>query len=148
MRTIRPRGSSAIPSRLRSTHSRMTTASRRGTRAWRTRVSRTMWRCSVGARSGISSDDPYFFPGQTVEQPNLMSQLEAAGLSWKGYFQGMPYEGYRGYCFPAKCNGIPDSDTQYVAKHNGVVNFANMQSGTEFGKMTPYAQLSRDLAKG
>jgi hypothetical protein len=27
---------------------------------------------------GISSDDPYWFPGQTVNSPNLMSQLEGA----------------------------------------------------------------------
>src|SRR5215470_3361190 len=101
-----------------------------------------------GSTFGISSDDPYFFPDQTVDQPNLMSQLDAAGLSWKGYFQGMPYPGYRGYCFPAKCNGIPDSDTQYVAKHNGIVNFANMQTAAEFAKMTPYRQLSDDLASG
>jgi hypothetical protein len=101
-----------------------------------------------GSTFGISSDDPYFFPGHTVDQPNLMSQLEAAGLTWKGYFQGMPYSGYRGYCFPAKCNGIPDSDTQYVAKHNGLVNFVNMQTPAEFAKMTPYGQLSADLASG
>ena len=28
---------------------------------------------------GITSDDPYWFPGQTISAPNLMSQLEAAG---------------------------------------------------------------------
>jgi hypothetical protein len=101
-----------------------------------------------GSDFGINSDDPYFFPGHTVNQPNLMSQLDQAGLSWKGYFQGMPYAGYRGYCFPAKCNGIPDSDTQYVAKHNGIVNFANEQNATEFAKMQPYSQLASDLASG
>jgi hypothetical protein len=101
-----------------------------------------------GSTFGISSDDPYFFPGQTVNQPNLMSQLDAAGLSWKGYFQGMPYAGYRGYCFPARCNGIPDSDTQYVAKHNGIVNFANMHTDAAWAKQTPYSQLARDLASG
>jgi hypothetical protein len=101
-----------------------------------------------GSTFGIASDDPYFFPGQTVAQPNLMSQLEGAGKTWKGYYQGMPYAGYRGYCFPAKCNGIPDSDTQYVAKHNGVPNFANLQSPAEFAKQTPYPQLAADLASG
>jgi len=44
-----------------------------------------------GSTFGINSDDPYFFPGHTINQPNLMSQLDAAGLSWKGYFQDMPY---------------------------------------------------------
>jgi hypothetical protein len=101
-----------------------------------------------GSTFGISSDDPYFFPGHTVNQPNLMSQLEAAGKTWKGYYQGMPYAGYRGYCFPAKCNGIPDSDTQYVAKHNGVDNFADMQTPAEFAKQNPLSQLSTDLASG
>jgi len=101
-----------------------------------------------GSTFGISSDDPYFFPGQAVDQPNLMSQLDAAGLTWKGYFQGMPYAGYRGYCFPAKCNGIPDSDTQYVAKHNGIVNFANMHTAGAWQRQTPYSQLTHDLASG
>jgi phospholipase C len=90
-----------------------------------------------GSTFGISSDDPYFFPGQSVSAPNLMSQMEQAGLSWKGYFQDMPYAGYRGYCYPAKCNGIPDSDTEYVAKHNGIVNFANMQTRPSSPSSTP-----------
>jgi hypothetical protein len=97
---------------------------------------------------GISSDDPYWFPGHTINAANLMSQLEQAGLSWRGYFQNMPYPGYRGYCYPDKCNGIPDADTQYVSKHNGIVNFANLQTPTELGKMFPFRQLSADLAVG
>src|SRR5262249_51952689 len=78
----------------------------------------------------------------------LMSQLETAGKTWKGYFQDMPYAGFRGYCYPAKCNGIPDADTEYVAKHNGIVNFANMQTPAEITKMQPLQQLSTDLASG
>jgi len=97
---------------------------------------------------GINSDDPYWFPGHTVSAANLMSQLEGAGKTWRGYFQSMPYPGYRGYCYPDKCNGIPDADTQYVAKHNGIVNFANMQTPAELGKMFPLQQLSADLAAG
>jgi hypothetical protein len=97
---------------------------------------------------GINSDDPYWFPGHTVSADNLMSQLEAAGKTWRGYFQNMPYPGYRGYCYPDKCNGIPDADTQYVSKHNGIVNFADLQTPAELGKMFPYTQLSADLASG
>jgi hypothetical protein len=96
----------------------------------------------------VSGDDPYWFPGQTVNANNLMSQLEGAGKTWRGYFQNMPYPGYRGYCYPDKCNGIPDADTQYVTKHNGIVNFANLQTPTELGKMFPFTQLSADLAAG
>ena len=101
-----------------------------------------------GSDFGISNDDPYFFPGNTVDQPNLMSQLESVGKTWKAYFQDLPYAGYRGYCYPAKCNGIPDSDTQYVAKHNGIVNFANMRTPSEWINQTPYSQLATDLASG
>ena len=101
-----------------------------------------------GSAFGISSDDPYWFPGQTVNAANLMSQLEGIGKTWRGYFESMPYPGYRGYCYPDKCNGIPDADTQYVSKHNGIVNFANMQTPSEFGKMYPLTQLSADLSSG
>ena len=97
---------------------------------------------------GINSDDPYWFPGQTVDAANLMSQLDSAGETWRGYFQSMPYPGYRGYCYPDKCNGIPDADTQYVAKHNGIVNFANLQNPTDLGKMFPLSQFAEDLAAG
>ncbi len=97
---------------------------------------------------GISSDDPYWFPGLTIHADILMSQLVKAGKTWRGYFQGMPYPGYRGYCYPDKCNGIPDADTVYVSKHNGIVNFANLQNATEFAKMVPFEQLADDLAAG
>ena len=101
-----------------------------------------------GDTFGISDDDPYWFPGHTVSADNLMSQLDAAGKTWRGYFQNMPYPGYRGYCYPDKCNGIPDADTQYVTKHNGIVNFANLQNPTALGKMLPFAQLAADLQAG
>ena len=101
-----------------------------------------------GDTFGITTDDPYWFPGNTINAPNLMSQLDAAGKTWRGYFQNMPYPGYRGYCFPDKCNGIPDADTQYVAKHNGIVNFVNLQNPTDLGKMFPFTQFSADLQAG
>jgi hypothetical protein len=101
-----------------------------------------------GSFFGIEDDEPYYFPGHTIDEPNLISQLEEAGLSWKGYFQGMPYAGYRGYCFPAKCNGIPDSDTQYVAKHNGIPSFADNQTPSGYDNQVPYGELARDLADG
>ena len=60
-----------------------------------------------GDTFGISDDDPYFFPGHTVSAANLMSQLEQAGRSWRGYFQNMPYPGYRGYCYPDNAMAFP-----------------------------------------
>lgn len=101
-----------------------------------------------GSTFGLSDDSPYFWPGHTQNAANLMSQLETAGKTWKGYFGGLPYAGYQGYCYPAKCLGIPDSDPLYASKHNGIVNFANLRTPADLAKMTPMPQLSTDLAAG
>jgi phospholipase C len=96
---------------------------------------------------GIADDNAYYV--NAVNKPSLMSQLSAAGLSWKGYLQSMPYTGYRGICYPVKCNGVPDLDPLYASKHNGITNFVSIQtSDTEFAKMGPLTQLNNDLAKG
>ena len=100
----------------------------------------------AGGTFGVNSDDAYWLFG--VDQPNLLSQLDAAGLTWRGYYQGMPYPGYRGYCYPVRCLGVPDSDTLYIAKHNGAVYFHNVNSDpTELAKMRPLADLRRALAR-
>jgi hypothetical protein len=100
-----------------------------------------------GSSFGITSDDNYYT--QTVSAASLVDQLEGAGLTWKGYFQSMPYPGYMGTCFPARCNGVPDADALYASKHNGFVNFTPIQqSATEQQKMVPVTQLVTDLASG
>jgi hypothetical protein len=100
-----------------------------------------------GGTFGVNSDDPFWLFG--VNQPSLTSQLDQAGLSWRGYFQGMPYPGYRGYCYPVRCLGVPDSDTLYIAKHNGIVYFHSVNSNAaELAKMRPPDDLQRNLAAG
>jgi len=37
-----------------------------------------------GTDFGISSDDPYYFPGQSFNAPSVVSQVDGAGLTWKG----------------------------------------------------------------
>ena len=93
---------------------------------------------------GISDDNPYYT--HTLDKPSLMSQLDAAHLSWKGYFQGMPYPGFRGVCYPDRCDGVPDFSAVYAGKHNGIPYFKSVQdSPAEFAKMVPIQQLSNDL---
>lgn len=61
----------------------------------------------------------------------------------------MPYPGYRGYCYPVRCLGVPDSDTLYIAKHNGIVYFHSVNSNpVELAKTRPLADLQRDLTSG
>jgi hypothetical protein len=94
---------------------------------------------------GIADNNPYFT--HTIDKPSLMSQLEGASLTWKGYFQSMPYAGFRGPCYPNRCNGVPDFDSLYSAKHNGLLYFKSVQtSATERAKMVPFQALTADLA--
>jgi phospholipase C len=97
---------------------------------------------------GIADDNPYYLPGHFLNQPSLPQQLDAAGLSWKGYFQALPHPGYLAICFPW-CNGTPDRDALYVSKHVGIVNFAPVQTNpSDRQKMVPDTQLNQDLQSG
>ena len=93
---------------------------------------------------GIADDNAYFT--HTVDQPSLMSQMDDAKLTWNGYFQTMPYPGYRGVCYPGRCNGVPDVGALYGTKHNGIIYFKSIQdSEPELDKMRPLSDLQSDL---
>lgn len=95
---------------------------------------------------GIADDNPYY--QNSVDKPSLMSQLDAAGLTWKGYFQGLPYAGFRSICYPDRCNGVPDFDTLYASKHNGMMNFKGIrESAASRARMVPLQKLWSDLLK-
>ncbi|HZU69056.1 MAG TPA: alkaline phosphatase family protein [Ktedonobacteraceae bacterium] len=97
-----------------------------------------------GSTFGIADDNPYYL--HTINKPSLADQLENAGLTWKGYFGGLAYPGYKGICFPVKCDGAPDISPLYAAKHNGFPYFAHIQNNPqELQKMVPITQLDIDL---
>jgi hypothetical protein len=100
-----------------------------------------------GSTFGIADNNAYYL--HTVNKPSLMSQLEGAHLTWKGYLQSMPYPGFTGICYPNRCNGVPDFDTLYNSKHNGIPYFKSIQNNpAEMAKMGPLTALARDLASG
>jgi len=74
-----------------------------------------------GSTYGVANDNPYYL--NRVNKPSLISQLDAAHVSWKAYLQGLPHPGYQGICYPGYCNGTPDKDPLYVSKHNPITNF-------------------------
>src|SRR5262252_1804676 len=76
---------------------------------------------------GLADDNGYYL--HTVDSPSLTTQLDGAGLAWRAYLQGYPYPGYRGMCYPGRCNGVPDFDPLYSSKHNGIVYFRPFQQG-------------------
>jgi hypothetical protein len=99
-----------------------------------------------GNMYGINSDDAYWT--QLVKAPSLISQLDQAGVGWKAYLQGLPHPDYEGICYPAKCNGAPDSDPLYVSKHDAIQNFTTSLNPKDWSNQVPIEQLSDDLAAG
>jgi phosphatidylinositol-3-phosphatase len=89
----------------------------------------------------------------TVSAPNLATQLRAAGMTWKGYFQNLPPIPSSGvittgpnangpYAFKWPSN----VDALYASKHNPFVNFTGTQH--DLADMVPDTQLGTDLATG
>jgi hypothetical protein len=99
-----------------------------------------------GSTAGVTSDNAYWT--QRVKGPSLISELDAAGISWKAYLESLPHPGYEGICYPLKCNGAPDSDPLYVSKHDGIQNFTTSWNAHDWSRQVPIGQLTRDLASG
>jgi len=96
-----------------------------------------------GSNYGVTSDNAYYT--QQVTAPSLISQLDAAHVSWKSYLQSLPHAGYQGICYPASCNGAPDKDPLYVSKHDGIQNFTADDNAKDWNNQVPIEQLARDL---
>jgi hypothetical protein len=97
-----------------------------------------------GNSFGIADDNPYFM--NAIAKPNLITQLDAAGISWKAYLQGSPHPGYTGICYPVRCNGSPDIDPLYVSKHDAIQNFTTALNPADWSRQVPIEQLDVDLA--
>ena len=91
----------------------------------------------VGGNSYGIADDALWM-NHRVNQPNIVDQLEQAGLSWKGYFENLPSPGYTGM--------FADGEL-YAAKHNGFLNFDDINGNpTRLNKLVPYTTFTQDLA--
>ncbi len=89
----------------------------------------------------------------TVSAQSLADQLTAAGLTWKGYFQSLPYvdpsqvvksgpnaNGPYTFKWPSNSNAL------YASKHNPFVNFTGTQNA--LSQMVSDNQLGLDLLTG
>jgi hypothetical protein len=99
-----------------------------------------------GSTFNVVSDDAYW--KNTINAPSLISQLDRAGVSWKAYLQALPYPGYEGICYPAKCNGAPDSDPLFVSKHDAIQNYTTSQNPADWSRQVPIGELAADLRSG
>src|SRR5215468_3058217 len=93
---------------------------------------------------GVADDNPYWL--NSVDKPNLTTQLDQAGLPRKAYLQALPCPGFEGICYPTRCNGSPDVDPLFVSKHDAIQNFTTARNPRDWSRQVPIAQLQEDLA--
>lgn len=90
------------------------------------------------------------YVSHTLTARSLMDQLEDRGLTWKGYMESLPEPGSLAARWPtaaAPVTGVPEQ--VYAAKHNGFVNFVNVQQDPERAtKIVDFRALEQDLASG
>jgi hypothetical protein len=88
------------------------------------------------------------YQDHTVAAPHLGAQLEAAGLSWKGYYETLPAPGSLEVTAtdPSYDDGSRKT-ALYAAKHSGFVNFASVQNDPRRAEhLVGFDQLQADLA--
>ena len=120
-----------------------------------------------GDTFGIHDDDAYYchagmtdpfcegaaapgYADHTVRKSHLGQQLEAVGLTWKGYYESLPAAGS-----PAVVagDGVHDDGTRktafYASKHSGFMNFEQVQKDPKRAEhIVDFHQFDADLAAG
>ncbi len=87
-----------------------------------------------GDTLGISDDCPTC----TLAASNLVDQLEAAGVPWRAYLQGLP----------GPCSNVPSAG-DYVRKHNPFMYFDSVRTNPgRCANVVPSSRLDADVAAG
>ena len=83
------------------------------------------------------------YPSHTRDAANIAQQLDAAGLTWRGYFEDIPADGSPVDRSAGRPNAL------YAAKHNGFMNFKSVQDDPRRAeKIVGFDRLERDIAQG
>lgn len=111
-----------------------------------------------GSNWGSNSDDTAQADDGYFNHRSLFDELNAAGISWKGYMESMPSAGYTGnYGDCTTSSGMPDptctgGDTGsalYVRKHDPFMLYPDIFSDPQqAGNVVPLTQLTADLNSG
>jgi phospholipase C len=107
--------------------------------------------CRPGlAQFGCAKSSRAGYVDHTVAKPNLASQLDAHGISWKGYFESIPEPGSGAYRWPSTQHPISGQpEGLYAAKHNGFITFKSVQDDPKRKqKIVGFDALDRDIASG
>jgi hypothetical protein len=120
-----------------------------------------------GDTFGIHDDDAFFckpladdaacsnaktaaYANHTVDAPHLGNQLDAAGLSWRGYYEDIPAPGSLATyaTAPGGEAGGPNA-ALYASKHSAFLNFRSTQNDPRRAEhLVGFDRLDADLASG
>jgi hypothetical protein len=90
------------------------------------------------------SDAPGYAP-HTIDAPHLGTQLEAKGLTWKGYYESIPATGSLAVTGASESNAPP----WYASKHSGFINFRSVLTDPRRAEhLVGLDQLQHDLDAG
>jgi phosphatidylinositol-3-phosphatase len=113
-----------------------------------------------GSNFGIHDDDAFYcqpgdtdrfcshskaedYVSHTIVAKSLTDQLEARGLTWKGYFEDIPSPGSKAVVHPSAVRAL------YAVKHNGFMNYKAVQDDPSLAtKIVSTTQLTADLNGG
>jgi hypothetical protein len=90
------------------------------------------------------------YADHSIKARHLGQQLEAAGLTWKGYYENLPEPGSLAVIAsdPSFDNGTRKT-ALYASKHSGFMNFAQVQHDPKRAEhIVGFGQLDADLASG
>lgn len=75
-----------------------------------------------------------------TDAPNIVTQMERAGISWKGYMENLP----------EPCSNVPESsDGLYAKKHNPFMYYDDiLNNPSRCNKVVPLTQLDTDMKNG
>lgn len=91
-----------------------------------------------GSDFGIHDDGERY----VLQGSSLVDQLEAGGLTWRAYMQGMPEDG------TAPCR-FPSGGMRYRKKHNPFAYFAQIQTrSARCRNVVSYSRFASDLSAG
>ena len=101
----------------------------------------------VAAISGNNWASYYDDPTQTFDHTNLVDQLVAHNISWKGYMESLPSAGYKGaYWNPIYGTATTPANALYVLKHDPFMLFTDISSNPQLAdNVVPLTQLTTDL---
>jgi phosphatidylinositol-3-phosphatase len=107
--------------------------------------------CKPGMRdTWCSKSQRIDYVDHTLTARSLMDQLEARGLTWKAYMESLPEPGSLTVRWPTADKPVAGVPAQlYAAKHNGFLNFRNVQQDpARAAKIVDFSVLYRDLSSG